>query len=375
MSKINIETLTPIHIGSGTFLQKGNDFVCGKSEDGYDVIAIINLKKALELIGEDNISSWEAGIKNGRSIDDIIHQYAPQAKLEDFADRIIMRWSNKSTETLKEFIHDGMGRPYIPGSSIKGAIRTAILTSIIDTVPQKEEKIVKQRKTRNGEMKKAVSANEVEAWAFGKDPNNDVFRFLQVGDAIFGKEYEAATRLVNLNERERQSYWDESKPQLVEALVDGDTAQFELKICNDLKSIQSSISSKMPSCMKDIETLFATINTHTLSLLEKEIDYWKERVGDDNAKNVKIYLEKLSELKSKAAECESKKGTCVIRLGHGSGWRFITGAWAEQLSNFNLVIQHSRPRNKNYEEFDFPKSRRVDDECELLGFALLSVDT
>ena len=224
-------------------------------------------------------------------------------------------------------------------------------------------------------MKKAVSANEVEAWAFGKDPNNDVFRFLQVGDAIFGKEYEAATRLVNLNERERQSYWDESKPQLVEALVDGDTAQFELKICNDLKSIQSSISSKMPSCMKDIETLFATINTHTLSLLEKEIDYWKERVGDDNAKNVKIYLEKLSELKSKAAECESKKGTCVIRLGHGSGWRFITGAWAEQLSNFNLVIQHSRPRNKNYEEFDFPKSRRVDDECELLGFALLSVDT
>jgi CRISPR type III-A-associated RAMP protein Csm5 len=32
--------------------------------------------------------------------------------------------------TLKECIHSGLGVPYIPGSSIKGAIRTAIVATL-----------------------------------------------------------------------------------------------------------------------------------------------------------------------------------------------------------------------------------------------------
>lgn len=365
MSTIKIETITPVHIGSGNFLQKGNDFVCGKSEEGDDIIAIVDLKKALELIGEANIGTWVSGIENGRSIDDIIRQFSPTSKMEDYADRIILRWTNKSTETLKEFIHDGLGHPYIPGSSIKGAIRTAVLSTIIDTIPNKEEKIKKERKSRLG-IKATVSAKDIESFAFGRDPQEDVFRFLQVGDAIFGKEYEAATRLVNINERERHSYWDESKPQLVEILVDGDTSCFEMKLC-------PPNSFRMPSCMKDLSTLFAAINKQTLLLINKEIEYWEERGGDENAKNVDIYIRKMKGIRSKAIECKDTKDSCVLRIGHGSGWRFITGGWAEQLENFDLVIQHSRPGNNRYERFDFPKSRRVDDDCELLGFVKLSI--
>lgn len=37
---------------------------------------------------------------------------------------------SRPAQQIKEFIRDGFDRPYIPGSSIKGAIRTAVLSSI-----------------------------------------------------------------------------------------------------------------------------------------------------------------------------------------------------------------------------------------------------
>lgn len=64
---------------------------------------------------------------------------------------------------------------------------------------------------------------------------------------------------------------------------------------------------------------------------------------------------------------------CVLRIGHGSGWRFITGAWSEKLNSFNpVVISAARPNNFRYNEYNFPKTRRVDEECELLGFVKLT---
>ena len=65
---------------------------------------------------------------------------------------------------------------------------------------------------------------------FGDNPNRDIFRFLQVGDAYFGKNYEVAIRMVNINERERQGFWDQSKSQLIEAICPEDSAVFQMKI-------------------------------------------------------------------------------------------------------------------------------------------------
>ena len=71
--------------------------------------------------------------------------------------------------------------------------------------------------------------------------------------------------------------------------------------------------------------------------------------------------------------CEKGK-ECVIRIGHASGWRFITGAWTEELENFHdVVIPASRPKNFNYTEYDFPKSRRIDEESDVLGFVKLKL--
>jgi CRISPR type III-A-associated RAMP protein Csm5 len=364
MSKVKIETLTGIHIGSGVTYQEGSDFVRGITEDNEDIIVIVDPRKVMNLIGEENIETWVNAIQRGRPTDEIVKQYAPSAKVTDYAMREISMWSEKSTPTLKEFIHDGRGKPYIPGSSIKGAIRTAILAHESGKVYNKENKLFDRRNN--------ISAKNIESEVFGNDPNHDIMRFLQVGDAVFGKEYEAAVRMVNLNERERLSYWDESKPQLIEILVPEDNATFELRINNSQYEIAKNMGIQMPECMNSLDFLFKAINQHTLHLLNSEVAYWEERADAENADRVDVYLGKLKVLKLTAEGCGKEGKSCVLRIGHGSGWRFITGAWAETLANFKTdVIPKARPRNKQYAQFEFPKTRRVDDECELLGFVKL----
>ncbi len=373
MSKIKIETLTAVHIGSGETLQYGTDFVTGETEDG-DVISIIEPRKVLDLIGVDNVQQWVTAIERKESTSQVVKRYVPDAKLEDYSNRIILGWSEaRDTDTLKEQIHDGQGRPYIPGSSIKGAIRTSVLASLVDTIQDKENKIDKSVKDFRGFFKQKADAKSIESELFGKTPNNDIFRFLQVGDAYFGELREVAIRMVNINERERQSFWDTSKPQLIEAVSPEDVSEFQLKLNIPGYNFSRGKVNQLPLCMSSEAELFRTINTHTQKLLCEELEYWEEREAKDESDKVSIYLEKVNDILSIARACKDGK-ECILRIGHGSGWCFITGAWSKSLKNFDsLVVPVSRPKNSNYEQYDFPKTRRVDDECELLGFVKLSI--
>ncbi len=381
MSNINIETLTAVHIGSGNSLQYGNDFIRDniiKDKVELDVLGIVDPAKILELIGVDHIPQWTAAIERNESAKKIVHLYAPNSKLSDYTSRFIINFTSiKNSDTLKEHIHDGRGIPYIPGSSIKGAIRTAILSSLINNSSEQFEDKIKERtkdgrekKDRNGNCK--LSADTIENELFGNDPKVDVFRFLQIGDAYFGNNYEIAIRMVNINERKRESYWDTSKSQLIEAISNGDKTTFQIKINSALYNFAQSKVHSLPECMTSIPALFSTINNHTKHLIDEELTYWNEQSINDHSGNVDVYMEKIGQIQKEIMRCKDGK-ECVLRIGHGSGWRFITGAWSEKLNSFNpVVMSAARPNNFRYSEYNFPKTRRVDEECELLGFVKLT---
>ncbi|NLA93843.1 MAG: type III-A CRISPR-associated RAMP protein Csm5, partial [Bacteroidales bacterium] len=143
MSKIIIETLSPIHIGSGDLLQNNTDFVVSKhGKESY--IYVTEEAKILELIGSEHIDNWLLSIEKKESTVDLVKRYAPKSSPADYSQRQISSYAAdiKANETLKEAIHNGQGLPYIPGSSIKGAIRTAILTSLVDIIQDREDKII-----------------------------------------------------------------------------------------------------------------------------------------------------------------------------------------------------------------------------------------
>lgn len=375
MSKVRIQTLTPIHIGSGEFLKNNSDFVEYKNgADSY--ICIINPQKVLELIGVEHINDWVALIERNGDIKEYISKLGKNETPNVYAQRLLCNYAHtlKRDDTLKECIHNGMGNPYIPGSSIKGAIRTAVMTTLAEQQSGLEYSI----KDKKG----FVTAKQVESKLFGGDPNSDVFRFIKVGDAYFEKGCELSTRIINLNIRESNSLIDPSKPQLVEAIgVDNETeilmrvdkAYYEwTKNHWPTDTKKAKPLGVLGTQMDNISSLFLLVNNHTRKLVEEEIRYWKE-AEKSGLIGAETYIENMEQILTDIQSCQNGK-ECVLRIGHASGWRFITGAWTENLRNFESeIVPASRPKNFNYRQYDFPKSRRLDEDGDILGFVKLSL--
>ncbi len=363
--KMTVTALTPIHIGSGVFLQNNTDFCIFTDKDEYRMISVIDEKKILDLVGLEHLNDWVNSIETGENVCDFVKRYAPKATPESFSKRCFQTFYEKRMEngsTLKECMHDGMGRPYIPGSSIKGAIRTCVLASILNESKDIDNLDLFDRK------------NTIEKQVFGSEPNYDVFRFVQIGDAFFTKNCEIATMLINLNiKRTESDLKDKSKKQLVEAIGSEEEAISTIKIeteRNRLCKLKDHKIKQIPSQMSSVESLFKTINQHTLKLLKEEVEIWED--VSQTKSGAETYIENIQSMIDEVKGCTSKE--CVLRLGHSSGWRFITGAWTERRSDFDRkIVPDARPHNKDYEEYMFPKSRRLDDEDYILGFIKLSL--
>ena len=369
MSEIKIEILSPVHVGSGNLLQNNTDFVT--TDNGVEYyIRVVDDRKILELIGVEHLNDWLFSIERKDNTKELVKRFAPNSKVADYSKRRLIDYSQgiNPNDTLKEHIHNGMGLPYIPGSSIKGAIRTAILSTLADKVSNKETKIKKEK--RNGKIE--ITASKIEEELFGKDPNSDIFRFIHVGDAYFEKDSEIALRIVNINIRKGDNLEDNSKPQLIEALKNGITSNLQMKIANEYYNwVKTKFSSlgNLPNEIDSLSKLFMLLNAHTEKLVNSELLFWRE-ISKTGAEE---YIENLERILAQIESCEKGK-ECVLRIGHASGWRFITGGWTEELENFkDVVIPASRPKNFNYSEYDFPKSRRIDEESDVLGFVKLKI--
>lgn len=372
MSKVKVKTISSVHIGSGNFLRNNSDFVVW-DENGESLIGILDPKKMLSIIGVDKINNWISVIERNGDTIEFMKNVGGCKSPRKYVQRVIYNYAQiGNNDTLKECLHDGMGRAYIPGSSIKGAIRTAITAVLAQKIQRLEDKVV----FRVGNRDK-VQASNVEKLLFGQNPNSDVFRFLHIGDIYFGA-CEIASKIVNLNIRRSEKLKDNSKSQLVESIFAEDESITQMKL--DTRYYQWAKShwqgreclGTLPEEMNSLSVLFSVINQHTRTLVEEEIEYWRDKQSN-GYQGAEDYIDSMQEILEEIGKCDNGK-QCVLRLGHASGWRFITGAWTEQLSNFNShIIPASRPRNNLYSDYDFPKSRRIDEEGYVYGFIKLTL--
>lgn len=186
----NLIPLSPVHVGCGDTLEP----------DGY-------------ILDEDTVVPFEAG----HVINDMpqgarkrYRQHLDHGRLEEAErelkacinpqrhgrDRIAVSPESRSALTgarergrqgaIERFVRDGFGRPYIPGSSIKGAIRTAVVSHLAQSHPGEVEAAL------NAAGKASHKGANAEAAALGlwdeakqrplPETSRDPFRFLHVGD-------------------------------------------------------------------------------------------------------------------------------------------------------------------------------------------------
>ncbi len=367
MSAVKLETLTPVHIGSGNFLQYNTEFV--QDDMGNEPhLAVVSQEKLGKIIGEQHLDNWLEALAKRENIKTFLKRFAPEAQTKDFAERrmpVFCKINEK--DTLKECIRNGMGLPYIPGSSIKGAIRTAVLASLTHQINDIETKIEVQDK----QGRTTVEASQIEKELFGSEPNSDVFRFIQVGDAYFQKDTEIATRLISLNIRRRaERLQDDTSAQLVEAIGTDSKSTFQMQVTKSYYEFVKRLYPPMGQLpVASLDDLFHIINEFTRKLVEDEIRFWRniDKAGGDD------YVDEMEKILQEINRCKAGV-SCVLRIGHASGWRFITGAWTEELKNFKtVVIPAAQPNYRNYVEYDFPKTRRLDEDSFIFGFVKLSM--
>lgn len=374
MSNIKIKTLTSVHIGNGNFLQENTDFVIISQENKNKELYILDDKKILDKVGVENLDNWILTIEKGGNTYDFVNRHCQQRVLpKEISKRSMVLYGQKGG-TLKEHIRDGMGKIYIPGSSLKGAIRTAVLSSLMqeENINNFKQTIINSRN---------ISASIFEKKVFGKDPQDDIFRFIHVSDAFFKDGAEIAVRLrMGLNitknndltwqeKRDSKPFYDR-KPQIVETIREKEISTFTLNIDSRIND-----SPFQRPCLTSITELFKTINSHTLKLLKNEKDFWID-IKENGYDGAELYIEEdLQNIIEAAESCEMGK-ECILRVGHASGWEFITGSWAKQkdITFFDsTIVPRIRPKNHLYTDYPFPKSRRLDFEGCLLGFVKLTL--
>lgn len=126
--KVKIKTLTPLFIGgdSGDAWSPYSDYVW---QDGRLTI-IDNRKLEARMTREqmqDYVEKINRSINNTRSdysLNEFLHEH--KIHLPEITRYQILLPDNPGRKTIKKFIRTA-GRPFIPGSSLKGAVRTAFL--------------------------------------------------------------------------------------------------------------------------------------------------------------------------------------------------------------------------------------------------------
>ncbi len=167
--KYQLKTITPVHIGTGEILSQIDGFYDNGRWHRIDIDAVLAAIPESEL-NRLTIAMGQRNFQWGRYLS--TNQRSASYTLPCPEDP-------RETE-IREAIKDVFGRPMIPGSSIKGAIRTALLWDLISDDNKEAQNDLKEQVQRR--TNRSWVGQGIERRVLGKDPNHDLMRVVQVSD-------------------------------------------------------------------------------------------------------------------------------------------------------------------------------------------------
>lgn len=212
--QLELTPVTPVHIGSGEELP-GYSYFLDDYWYVYRIERILELlepaaRAALVRVATRDVMALAAALQEHADIlkqaADFIGGYSEPARLlwEKARD-------NRAQALCKRLMHS-QDRIYLPGSSLKGALRTALLFAYMD-------KPTEQLRRRDAQLLEAATfAYEPEegAGALRARINHDPFRFLKVSDSDVLRDATDLRVLQRFTFRARERFWQEQITILAE---------------------------------------------------------------------------------------------------------------------------------------------------------------
>lgn len=339
--KLGLEILTPTQAGSGEELFKELDFI----------------DRAGEAFVVDQAQSFNAVASGNLAIDTLLASDSHLSDLVNAAGQhfgYCLPWlsaKQKIPDKFREQVKDAMNRPYLPGTALKGAIRTALIAEWLRAKqPEYFAHLLPKRKGS-----KNWAARELMQRLTGKDAKQDIFRLLKTKDALFTSSDLCLADVRWLNENRWRSMtkkksfndWKEADGIYAEVLQPGSLTLAILQWDGFLFSDSSwqQPGSEANILPKDFATLKEQLNKHAKYRLAREIDFYQSQ-GKQQPK---------AECQRILTQLENDQDAAYLQLSWGSGWRGMTGDWAseDQVKSFRELFNLGRTGKP------FPKTRRL----------------
>ncbi len=332
---VTVTPITPLHIGSGKMLLNQYDYALhGKHTWRIDENALMDAQNA----------------DDPRLVEMLARTPPAQLlKREDFSANspfFRYRLSGKPRATgagaqLQEIIKTVDDQAYLPGSSLKGAIRTAVAWRgwVEKRVNANPRELNRSRKYAGQNLEKKI---------MGRNPNHDLLRALHISDsAPAGKDCFIVLNAQVVTKRNLGS------PIELEAVQPDTTFKLTIKLDKQLFSQWARQNGFwLGGNAAWLNNLAQTVQRHSARRLKNELAWYKERRG---AEMTAGFYRQLLNAKLPA-------NACLLQLGWGGGWESKTfGSHLQANAPFmeRIIGDYRLAKGKRHKGDSFPKSRRA----------------
>lgn len=274
---IKLTTLTPVFIGSGEVLSPYSDYIY---DNGF--VYIIDAQKVNKLFKENPklINIFVNGVRKDTNNEEDKYTLKKIFQNENIDFKNFVKTKIKVKGDIKniqinKFIESG-GRKYIPGSSIKGAIRTAILFDILNKDSTAKDYFFKQiENLKNINDKKSLKDEKKKISKIDNKILNDgdnLLRFLYIGDSDFFNDSVTEILLARRYSLKNQSKNKRAgNPIVYESISEGLEVNFRIS----LKAIKN-LNQKYDYFQQDeksLKNIFGAMNLFSKFNIKRELKY------------------------------------------------------------------------------------------------------
>ncbi len=304
--KLVIETLTPLHIGSGETIEPYEYVITDK-------LYRINLGKFISSLSPfDRDEFLKVSSSDMIKTRQFIKEKADLSNVSEYSmnidPEVLEIYENKKNDpnnllSIQTFIKTS-GKAYIPGSSIKGAIRTAMLFS--------------------KSPKPLADTWDIEKSVFKyNNPQNDPFRILKISDSPQLSSDEMC--VYNVRTFTKKEKFSSSGYNMIIEATNSDYTDKSMVASHDIKFDKEL---KMQGEFQiSAENLVSSCNEFYESVISKELKFYE-------SSSISFAYERYEQLAKTLSEVK-KEGSFILRLGWGSGFDSVT-----------INLARSKPENK-----------------------------
>lgn len=343
MTKLILETISPVHIGSGDTYSSAEFLSMGNTIHRMEINKIYNLlsEKEREVFVEyleDQYFRLDNFFR-GKNLS------IPESKLYS------LERKGQVPREIKEHVKTGI-KGYLPGSSLKGAIKTAVLNAFMDK--KKIEKIGeifdnRDFKKRNWELQKFV--DDIFSSGGKQSSYSDFMRFVQISDFLpVNRLCVSEVKSLEVDDRINGWYWYQRNGKIVQTFLEtigiGEKLEGEIHFTyND--DVHHSLGLKGNVEILNMEEIKYFIYNFSAELIKHEISFAKKY----NINFLLDFYRKLMKLNTPESP--------VIKLGHGVGYLGTTVGLEIKKYDHEVFEQVRKSlRGRSY-EFEYPKTRRI----------------